>query len=79
MKLFKRISLAIFAFLAFLLIILGIFLAFLGPIGEYAIEKYDEEYTGRRIEMSDLQLNALTGGLEIHEFKLSFLCWVAPK
>lgn len=55
--------------LVVILIVVCIFL-FLGPIAEFLIEKYDERYTGRNIEMSKMRINLFTGGVNIHDITI---------
>jgi hypothetical protein len=70
-KKLRRILIIIFGSLAVLIIIT---LIFLSSITKYLIEKYSEEYTGRKIRMSNLHINAFNGvvrfdNLEIYEPK----------
>lgn len=50
-------------------IIVSIFI-FLGELAEFLIEKYDEKWTGRRIEMGKMRINLFTGGVSIYDITL---------
>jgi hypothetical protein len=76
LKLFKKIKNRFLRILLIVGIILFIFvaivIAFISPIAKYAIEKYDEKFTGRQIELSWIYINPFTGyigmhGLQVHE------------
>ncbi len=43
---------------------------FISPITKYAIEKYDEEYTGRKITLSLAYVNPFTGYIYLRNLKL---------
>lgn len=70
MSLLRKIVLITLGILGTLLSVILLLLIFIGPIAEYAIEKYDEEYTGRRIEIADLSLNAFKGKILLTKFQL---------
>jgi Domain of Unknown Function (DUF748) len=53
-----------------LFIVIALLLAFLGPIAEWVIEKYDEKYLGRRIEIEKIRVNPFTGSIWIHNINL---------
>lgn len=52
--------------LAIGLVLACVFL-FLGPVAELVVEKYDEQWTGRRIEMDKMRINLFTGGVSIND------------
>jgi hypothetical protein len=43
---------------------------FISPIAKYLVEKYDEEFTGRNIEMSWAYLNPFTGYIHFENIKI---------
>ena len=57
-------------------ILLGVILLFtllvilLPTLAEYVIEKYSEEWIGRKVEMEDLYFNLLTGEVEFEQIKV---------
>lgn len=57
-------------------ILLGVILLFtllvilLPTLAEYVIEKYSEEWIGRKVEMEDLYFNLLTGEVEFEQLKV---------
>ncbi|MFM9838157.1 MAG: DUF748 domain-containing protein [Cyclobacteriaceae bacterium] len=59
----SKILLAVFVLVALLL-------ALLGTIAEWTIEKYDEKWLGRRIELRKIQINPFTGSIWIHDLNL---------
>ena len=67
MRIFKKVVLITFGiiFLGALLIIL-----FISPISEYMVEKYDEKYTGRQIEMDWAIVNPFTGFIHLKNTKV---------
>lgn len=62
MKWIRRILLS-------LLILVGsigvIIVMFAGPLAKWAVERYDEEWTGRRIEVEKIRINLFTGTVSI--------------
>lgn len=67
MKIVKRII--IFSGIA-ILILIALACIFISPVAEYLIEKNSVEYTGRKIEMGNLRINLLNGGLSISKLTL---------
>src|SRR5579862_7191829 len=66
-KKLKRIVFLVFGVLAaFILVVL----IFLSAITKYLIEKYSEAYTGRKITMSDLHINAFNGIVRFDDLKI---------
>ncbi|HEX5167744.1 MAG TPA: DUF748 domain-containing protein [Cyclobacteriaceae bacterium] len=57
-----------------IIVVIGIFIIslflFLGPLSEFIIEKYDEDWTGRQIEMDKMRVNLFTGGIHIYGLAL---------
>jgi hypothetical protein len=51
---------------AFLLLLIAI----VSPVAKYMIEKYDEKYLGRQIDIGWLYINPLTGYAHIHNLKV---------
>ena len=54
------------------LVVLGVLILFFfaGPITEAAIERYDMNYLGRQIEISDVRINLINGRSEIDGFRM---------
>ncbi len=70
MKLIKKILKYFSYLLLFVVTILVVIIIFISPITEWLIEKYDKKYTGREINIGDLQLNPFKGTLAIYNLTL---------
>jgi hypothetical protein len=66
-KKLRRILIIVFGSLAVLIIIT---LIFLSSITKYLIEKYSEEYTGRKITMANLHINVFDGVVRFDDLKI---------
>ncbi len=65
-KLTKRLLIIVFI----LLILAILVIVFISPITKYAIEKYDEQYTGRQIKMDWAYVNPFTGYIHFENLKV---------
>jgi len=63
----KKILLII---LIVIIVFIGIVILFVSPITKYLVEKYDVEYTGRKIEIGTPYVNPFTGYLSFSDFKI---------
>lgn len=52
------------------LLVVVLVIAFISPITKYLIEKYDEKYTGRRIELDWAYVNPFTGSIFFDDLKI---------
>lgn len=53
-----------------ILVLIALGLVFISPICEWAIEKYCEDYIGRKVEMEDLSINLLMGTVRIEKLEI---------
>ena len=53
-----------------ILVIFIIVIALISPVAKYLVEKYDEKYTGRQIELGWVYLNPFTGYVHISNLKI---------
>ncbi len=67
MQKFKKIALISMGALITLIVIV---ILFISPITKYLVEKYDEQYTGRQIQMDWAYVNPFTGYLHFNNFKV---------
>src|SRR5690606_41340398 len=58
----RKILLALFILVSLFVVILIIFA---GRLAEWAVERYDEEWTGRSIEVDKIRINVFTGAVSI--------------
>jgi len=65
-KLKKGLKIFILVTIIFLIVVI----AFISPITEYLVEKYDKKYTGRQIEMDWAYVNPFTGYLYFSNFRI---------
>jgi hypothetical protein len=56
--------------LLIIIILFTLLVILLPTITEYVIEKYSEDWIGRKVEMEDLYLNLLTGEVEFEQLKV---------
>ena len=70
MKLVRNIFRYLSYFCLLCLILMVVVLMFLSPITKYLIERYDEQYTGRQIEMKDLTLDIFNGRIIFTDLKV---------
>jgi hypothetical protein len=64
MKWVRRILLALLILVGSLLVII---VMFAGPLAKWAVKRYDEEWTGRRIEVEKIGINLFTGTVTIDD------------
>ncbi len=65
-KLKKRLLI----FLSIIILLVTLVIAFISPITKYLIEKYDEEYTGRKITIGWAYVNPFTGYVHLSNLKI---------
>ncbi len=53
-----------------LIVLFVLIIAFISPIAQYAVQKYDVKYLGREIKMGWLYLNPFTGYLRINNLRI---------
>ncbi len=56
--------------LGFIIISLALIIAFISPLTKYLIEKYDEEFLGRRITLNWAFVNPFTGYIHLNDVKV---------
>ena len=69
-KWLKSLLITFGVLLSLVLIALAAVIIWLGPIAEWAVEKYDMEYAGRRIEMSNLRIKLFKGDISVDSLYL---------
>lgn len=67
---FKRLLLTFGVLLSLVILIVAALIIWLGPLAEWAVEKYDKEYVGRRIEMSNLRIKLFKGDISVDSLRL---------
>ena len=53
-----------------IIVVIGVVIVFISPIAKYLVEKYDVEYTGRKITMDWAYVNPFTGYIYFDNFKI---------
>lgn len=66
----KRIKKILVIIVGFIVVGMGLVIAFASPIGKYLIEKYSVKYTGRQIKMDWVYINPFTGHVHFSNFKI---------
>ena len=69
-KWLKALLITFGVLLSLVLVALAAVIIWLGPIAEWAVEKYDMEYAGRRIEMSNLRIQLFKGDISVDSLYL---------
>jgi len=70
LKISKKLRKILLIVVSSLLALIIVVLIFLSSIAKYLIEKHSEEYTGRKITMSNLHLNVFNGVIRVDDLKI---------
>jgi uncharacterized protein involved in outer membrane biogenesis len=65
-----KLKKTLFIVISSIIIIVMVVILFISPITKYLVEKYDEKYTGRQIEIGWIYVNLFTGYVQITNLKI---------
>lgn len=66
----RRLKKFLLVFFGTILLLAGGIIIFISPLTKYLVEKYDEKYTGRKIEMNWAYVNPFTGYVHLDDLKI---------
>jgi len=70
MKINTKIKKTIIIVVCFITLTMVVVILLISPIAKYLIEKYDEKYTGRQIDLGWIYVNPFTGYIHISDLKI---------